>query len=167
MNENYFKTNLIVACFGVPAVISTFLIIYLSQLKSSVRELSFFIAFKNSYLIQLISGILSIGFIYLFMNYIDVSARDVFNYQRADLNYKNAKTEIENAGADFKNLNAEQGKKQAELTLKSLKSIRDNNTINFFSFSETFFVAFIFVISIFYLLLSAILSLFLRNKSIR
>lgn len=164
-NENYFKYNLIVICFIIPVIIMVFLLYELIQLKKTFKEkLSFFTYFKYTYLIQVISNILSIGFIYIFMNTIDIEARNIFNYQRADINYKNARIQIEE-GVDFPNLNEEQNIKQSKLTLNSLKSIRDHNSVNFFSFTETLFVAFVFGVNIYCIFLSLSLSLFIRNQS--
>lgn len=167
-NENYFKYNLVVSCFLVPIIILVFLIYELIYLQKIIfqNEITFFTYFKITYLIQLISGICSISFIYLFMNFIDPKSRDVFNYQRANINYQNAKIEILYQNISFRHLNKKQSKKQAKLILNTLKLIRDKNSMNFFSLRDNLFIIFIFSCSIYYMFLSLSLSLFFRKKVI-
>lgn len=164
----YVKLAIIINSFLLPAIFAAYCILYLFGLKKRHNNiLSFRTAFKQAYLTQVIAGIISISFIFIYFNYIDTESRDVFNYQRADINYQNAKKDIEASGDQgFKNLTKEQSKVQAEKTLSTLKEIRDNKTVNFFSFQDSFFIGFIFSVNFFYIIISLFLSLFLRNNTL-
>ncbi len=166
INHNYYLASVIINGFALPAIFVTIIIFHLLQIKKQTKSLSFKEAFKNSYLPQLLAGIISISFIFTYFNYIDTDSRNVFNYQRANLNYQNAKKEIESQDSQgFKNMTKEQSKIQAEKVLSSLKEIRDKNSINFFSFKENFFIAFLFAVNVFYIIISLFLSLFLRTNT--
>lgn len=166
INSQYYLTSIIINGFILPAIFVAVIIFHLLQIKKENQSLSFRKAFKNSYLPQLLGGIISISFIFIYFNYVDIESRNIFNYQRADLNYQNAKKEIESPeNQGFKNMTKEQSKIQGEKLLTSLKEIRDKNTINFFSFKENLFIAFLFATNVFYIIISLFLSLFLRTNT--
>lgn len=157
-SKNYFKYNLIVVCFLLPILNVIFLVYHLIKIKCISVKLFFFDYIKFTYLVQLFSLIISIGFIYIFMNFFDIKTKNIFNYQRADLNYQNAK--IEFSKDDETSIYDIRGKK---LILNNLKLIRDKNLVNFFSFNEKFFILFIIGLNIYCLFLSLCLSLFFNK----
>lgn len=162
--NNIFKYNLIFVSFIFPVISVIFIFYQFKKLKFKKKNLYFINIMLYTYLIQIFSAIFSITCIYIFMNFIDIKTRNLFNYQWADLNYKNAKNEILFQNNHFKKLNKIENNKQKYLILKTLKSIRNNHKINFFSFQENLFIFFMFGILIYSAILSLFLSLIIKNN---
>lgn len=158
-SKNYFRCNFIVVCFILPILNVLFLVYYLISIQHISFKLLFFDYVKITYLMQLIAAIVSVGFVYIFMNFIDIKTKNIFNYQRSDIVYQNAKIEFNKEKHNIFNTNL---KKQI-IILDNLKVIRDKKLIDFFSFNEKLFIFFIFFINVYFLLLSLFLSLFFNK----
>lgn len=159
-SENYFKYNLIIICFFIPILNVIFLVYELIKIKHNFLKLFFCDYMKFTYLIQLFSIIISIGFVYIFMNFIDIKTKNIFNYQRSHLNYQNAKIEFDQQKKTNK---IEYNINEQKKILKKLKMIRDKNLLNFFSFNEKLFIFFLISVNIYSLFLSLFLSLFFNQ----
>lgn len=157
-STNYFKYNLIIVCFFIPILNVIFLVYELIKIKSIYFKLFFFDYIKFTYLVQLFSTIISIGFVYIFMNFFDINTKNIFNYQRAYLNYQNAKIEFTKQKDKLNNI--AYNINERKIILNNLKIIRDRNLVNFFSLNDKLFIFFIISVNIYSLFLSLCLSLF-------
>lgn len=157
-SKSYFRYNLITFCFLLPILNVIFLVYELIKIKCVSVKLFFFDYIKFTYLVQLFSLIISIGFVYIFMNFFDIKTKNIFNYQRADTNYKNAQIEF----CQQEKINSYYTKEN-KIILNTLKSIRDKNLVDFFSFNEKFFLYFIIGVNFYCLFLSLFLSLFFNK----
>ncbi len=160
---NYWDVSMKVNAFGLTFLygIAAFLSVFW---KKGNGFITFPQAFKQSFLTLFVGGFLSIMTMFAFLNYVDTDARDMLNHQhfqsemqKLDESYQKQIKEINPKDTDkLKPLNEEYEKYKI-----GINNAIKNNT-NYFSFN---FLSSLFGgILLFYLLLSIIISAFLKNK---
>lgn len=157
--DEYYQTSLIFNAFVLPILFAVAGIFAIFNLKKS-KEVSFSDGFSISFRTMFISGTAFAIFIYIFFNYIDSEAARTFYVQYLDTNLKGLNEEY----APYIKNNDKEKIKIYQAFKEKLISEEERNR-NLFTLKNTFyFLGFLYVA---YMFLSAILSLFLRNKSIR
>jgi len=165
MGVNYWNISMKTNAFVIPFlyVIVGFLSAYWNR---ESGKMTFLKAFRYSFITMFFGGFFSIFSIFIFLNYIDKDARDVLNYQYVELELKNLddeyskiKSEIIEIGdkdkLDELDKNYTEAKLAREIAMKEKR--------NYFSFNFLSVVFGCFVL--FYILLSAVVAGFLRNKN--
>lgn len=142
-NDNYFLTTVKVNAFILPTLYLGFIVFHI--VKMGKNGIYFKDVFQFSIGTLVISGTLSLVFIFMFLNFIDEEAKNVLLQQHLDIKYKNAMV-VEDA-------------KQREMLLKTVK----NNAVNFFSLKWFFY--FLSGLYFCYLIISLFLAKMLKNKN--
>lgn len=158
-SDKYYQISLIFNAFILPILFTIAGIFAILQLKK-VQTVSFIDGFSVSFRIMFIAGTTFAFFVYLFFNYLDTDAARTFYVQYLDLNLKSLNEEY---APYIKNNDVE--KIKIYQAFEEKLTSEGERTKNIFTLKNAFyFLGFLYVG---YMFLSAILSLFLRNKSIR
>lgn len=163
-DANYFLTTVKVNAFILPFLytVGAFLAIWKIR---KLRVLSFGAAFKQSFVSLFIGGFLSMLTIFSFLNYMDIGARDLLNYQFVTTqvtNMDNAFNDKKNKPEEFKTPQEYKEFQQNYLRSRAGMEYALKTHKNYFSLK---WMSGIFgVIVLFYLFLSVILGGFLKTK---
>ncbi len=169
VDDNYFNTSLFINAYALPPIFVLLTLMGLLQLKKKQNGwLKFRKGFKYCYLNQLIGGVLSLGFILLYMNLISPETRDVFNYQFLDTWYEQAKEELQEVDQleEPESTEKEREERTTEI-LEMLKEKRDTLSDNLFSLSNPKFWTIFLGMNLFYVLNSVFLSMFFKTTKQR
>lgn len=165
-NQSYYITSIRANAFVMPFVFALAGFFAAFIRKKEIGILSFQEGFKQSFLSMFIGGILSLGFVFVFFNYVDTDAKEVFIHQGIDTYLNGAKSEY----ASAKKINKETKKigsqedKMLDEQIKIIEERMNSDEIrktNYFSFRNV--SVFLSVLSVFYLLLSLFFAGFLKN----
>jgi Protein of unknown function (DUF4199) len=171
LNANYYNSTLAANAFALPLLYTVFGIFSILEFRKT-QALGLAQAVKRAFVPMWIGGILSLLAIGMFFNYVDPSAKNLFVQQGIAVQEKSLDQEYQSAKALEKTKkvpDAEESKKTDEdYKLRkagvALQKSGKENTIFGSLFSLTGLLVISAVLSLFYLLLSLLLGVFLRNK---
>ncbi len=163
MNTEYFSNSLLVNAFVMPAIYLVGAFISVNSYKKVTGPMGFREVFGRAFKPMFLGGIMSILFIFAFLNYADPAAKDLLNYQyierqksELDAEYKKAR-EFMKDPEEIKELdqNYEARKKSFAPEL-----VKDKNMFSFRQFTYYFGA-----IMIFYVILSTFFASFFRSRT--
>jgi len=165
MDVNYWDTSMKVNSFVLPFLytIVGFLSVY--WYRNFLGRITFYKAFRQAFVTVFLGGFLSMLSIFVFLNYVDTSARDILNYQYVELELRNLDTKyykIKNEITANGDKNKLEELDKNYLEAKQAREIAMKERRNYFSFSflSTVFGGFV----LFYILLSVVVASFMKNK---
>jgi len=165
MDVNYWDTSMKVNSFVLPFLYTFVGFMSVYWYRSFSGRITFYKAFRQAFITVFIGGFLSISSIFIFLNYIDIKARDTLNYQYVDLELKNLYEKYHEIRDEFMKNNEKDKLNELEkkyLEAKHAREIAMKEGRNYFSFG------FLFIIfggyMLFYILLSVVIAGFLKNK---
>lgn len=141
---DYFNYSSLINCFLMPPIFAG-VGFYSAYSQAKKQSLSFSQGFKYAFFPQFIGGLLGLGFIFIFFNTIGAWAEDSLQRGWYDLMVQNPNPEFMEANKEF------------------IKGMTDMSH-NLFTF-RNFTIAFM-IILFFYVLISTIFAVFLRNRNI-
>lgn len=141
---DYFNYSSVINCFVMPGLYAG-IGFYSAYSRAKLHLLTFSQGFKYAFLPQFIGGLLSLGFIFIFFNTVGSWAEDSLQRGWYDLMTQNPNPEFMEENKDF---------------VKGMADLR-HNMFTFRNFSLAFMV-----ILFFYIMISTIFAVFLRNRKI-
>lgn len=162
MNVNYFNNSMLINAFVFPLIYTFVAFFSVNSAKKQQNYMSFRNAFGRAFKPMFLGGLLSILFMYFFLNFVDSDAKNLLNYQyverqKSELNkeYQSAK-KILAKDQDQKELDE---KYRERLASFSPEMVKDKDMFTFRQFSY-YFAA----ILVFYVILSTFFGSFFRSR---
>lgn len=163
-NANYWDTSMKINAFGLTFIYGITAFISTYWLRKGTR-ITYPQAFKQSFVTLFVGGFLSMASMFLFLNYVDTSARDLLNYQYIQTELNNLEEAYQKQKIDaahHKDPNVVVDLEKSYKEAKEAREIALKEKRNYFSLE---FLGKLFGgILLFYLLLSIIIAAFLKNK---
>lgn len=163
-NANYWDTSMKINAFGLTFIYGITAFISTYRLRKGTR-ITYPQAFKQSFVTLFVGGFLSMASMFLFLNYVDTSARDLLNYQYIQTELNNLEEAYQKQKIDaahHKDPNVVVDLEKSYKEAKEAREIALKEKRNYFSLE---FLGKLFGgILLFYLLLSIIIAAFLKNK---
>lgn len=88
-NVDYFKNSIMLSAFLLPLIFATGAFISVTSYSKLKKVLNFKEAYGRAFIPMFVGGFLSVITIFLYINYVDTSTKDLLNYQYIE-SYKNS-----------------------------------------------------------------------------
>lgn len=165
MDQNYYRTSISLSAFLLPLIFAIGAFLSVQAFVKNRARVSFKEAYGRAFIPMFVGGLLSIGSIYIFINYIDKHTKDLLNYQyiesferSLDEEYHKGTNVFKPDSPEMKDIEAkyQQGKERIE-NKRRLKE--DMFSLKYFGYVFAGFCAY-------FLLLSLFFGSFFRTRSI-
>lgn len=164
MNEQYFRTTMVMNAFVLPLIFAVGAFVSVNTYKKLKGRMSFKEAFNRAFLPMFMAGFLSIGSIFLFINFGDAEVKQVLNRQYIE-SFKNSLEEEYAKAKSMVKPNTEEAKdlekKYQEGKLRIAKKVEAKEDM----FSAYYFSLVFAGYCLFFIILSVFFGSFFRSKS--